>query len=621
MPSSFSHPEVTEVLTNLKSEFIKVKRSDLEHPISIQKPYPSPVDWRDQPIYFLMIDRFNNPSSDPKFEWNKAVEKSQGGTFEGVRQKLSYIKNLGAGAIWLSPVLKNAKFREDYHGYGIMDFLEVNPKFGSTPDCAEVEFMNLVNEAHAHGLYVILDIVINHAADVFAYAVNGDAWNDAPWHDQPYEQIYWRDNKGAPRKEWTELPKTVNKDEGIWPKEFQNNLWFRRQGKNPPDPNSTQGDFASLKEFKTDLYDYYGDKPVQNLLIKAYQYVVAKFDVDGFRIDTIKHVERECALFFSNAIRELAYSIGKKNFFIFGEAKSNDETLLASYTGRYTSEKQEMVGADAVLDFPLQSNLVQTVKGFAPPTATAEVFNRRKQVYSERSVMSTHGEASRFFVTFLDNHDDFNRFLYPYDGGEYSKQLSLAVGCLYCLQGIPCLYYGTEQGLKGTEELYDPNYKQGGKVEHVREALWGKKPIAFDQENNVYKQIQAIARLRNKEPALRYGRQYFREVSGNNVDFSISKERGGILAFSRVLNDREVLVVANTSTVSHFPGWVLVDNRINQETAIFNIVYSNYGKQGSQSIVSKEATFYGNNGSISQGWARRLQVNLAPMEIQIRTNR
>ena len=97
MPSSFSHPEVTEVLTNLKSEFIKVKRSDLEHPISIQKPYPSPVDWRDQPIYFLMIDRFNNPSSDPKFEWNKAVEKSQGGTFEGVRQKLSYIKNLVVG--------------------------------------------------------------------------------------------------------------------------------------------------------------------------------------------------------------------------------------------------------------------------------------------------------------------------------------------------------------------------------------------------------------------------------------------------------------------------------------------------------------------------------------------
>jgi len=84
-------------------------------------PFPSPADWRDQVIYFLMVDRFNNPSSPPNhapFD-DSTFAKFQGGKFSGVQAQLSYIKGLGAGAIWLSPVLKNLPFEQTYHGYGI----------------------------------------------------------------------------------------------------------------------------------------------------------------------------------------------------------------------------------------------------------------------------------------------------------------------------------------------------------------------------------------------------------------------------------------------------------------------------------------------------------------------
>jgi glycosidase len=618
MPSSLYEKQVSNLLATCKPSTLHVTIPGLPKPVSIKKPYPSPLDWRDHWIYFLVIDRFNNTTSPPNSQWDRATAGSQGGTFEGVREKLSYIKDLGAGAIWLTPVLKNVQFPKEfgYHGYGIMDFLEVDPRFGTTPELAETEFTALVNEIHGRGLYLILDVVINHAGDLFAYDVNGQIWDDAPWLDGPYAQIYWRDRKGVPRREWTKLPKDVSRDEGVWPQEFQNNEWFRRQGKGGP----IKGDFDTLKEFKTEFTDYYGDKPVWNLLIRAHQYIIAKFDIDGFRIDTLKHVSREFALTFSNAIREFAFSIGKKNFFIFGEAKSNDERLLASYTGRFTSEEEGLIGADAVLDFPLQWKLVEAVKGFAPPTIVEGVFDLRKKIYEERPILSTHGEASRFFVTFLDNHDDLHRFLFPWDGGDYSHQVTLALGCLFCLQGIPCIYYGTEQGLKGTQELYEPDYDpRHGLKEHVREALWGK-PNPFDQNHTLYKQIKKIAQLRMDQPALRYGRQYFRQVSGNNEDFGFSVEKGGIIAFSRILNDREVMIVANTNTIHSFLGWVVVDSRINRDDTAFQIAYSNLGSTGRGTLTSKAARFHERNGSTSDGWARRLQVSLAPIEIQIHIN-
>lgn len=618
MPASLRAPEVLAALTAARTPSrVDVAAPGWAVPRPIEKPFASPADWRDHWIYFLMVDRFNDPTSALPPHWDRATSDRQGGTLEGVRAQLPYLEALGAGAVWLTPVLKNPRTGITHHGYGTMDFLEVDPRLGSAPGAADAEFVRLVDEAHARGMYVILDIVINHAGDVFAYDLGGGTpVSETGWRHTPYP-VAWRDEAGDPNRAWPALPPSgpPSRDAGVWPNELQANEWFRRQGK---DSGDLQGDFASLKEFRTELTDGYGDKPVWNLLIQAYQYVVARYDVDGFRIDTLKHVEREFALAFCNAVREYALSIGKANFFMFGESRTDDEGVLAAYTGRYTADDAATMGADAALDFPLQWRLVPAVKGIGSPTAVQEMFERRKQVQRERHLLSTHGEASRFFVTFLDNHDDASRFLYPRDGGDYTDQLTLALGCLFTLQGIPCLYYGTEQGLRGTQELYAPGYNPAtdGRPELVREALWGK-PNAFDPNHVLYRHVQQLANLRGREPALRYGRQYFRPVSGNGQDFGFSRDFGGVLAFSRILHEREVLTVGNTSTAAPFTGWVVVDARLNDDQHHFTIEYSNQATAGSGTPEGRAVRFYDAAGAPSEGWARCLYINLAPMEVQV----
>ena len=103
--------------------------------------FPSPDDWRDTWIYFVMLDRFSNPDRPPRHQPYDAVFNGfQGGTFQGVQQRLPYLKKLGVRALWLSPVLKNAPFEEQsYHGYGIQNFLEIEPRLASNPERAAEE--------------------------------------------------------------------------------------------------------------------------------------------------------------------------------------------------------------------------------------------------------------------------------------------------------------------------------------------------------------------------------------------------------------------------------------------------------------------------------------------------
>src|SRR5260370_23063264 len=131
--------------------------------------FPSPEDWRDTCIYFLMVDRFNNPDAVPRnTPFDAEFNQFQGGTFNGIRNKLQYLKDLGVGALWLSPVLKNCQFNSGtYHGYGIQNFLAVEPRFASSPDLAETELRGLVAAAHGLGIYIIFDIVLHHPVHVF----------------------------------------------------------------------------------------------------------------------------------------------------------------------------------------------------------------------------------------------------------------------------------------------------------------------------------------------------------------------------------------------------------------------------------------------------------------------
>ncbi len=557
---------------------------------------PSPEDWRDVVVYFLMVDRFNNPNAQPKnLPFDAPFGDFQGGTIAGMQAKLPYLKQLGVGAVWFTPILFNGQKLDGgpnggtYHGYGIEDFLNIDPRFASNSANPEQELASFISAAHALGIYVIFDIVLNHTGDVFSYTGFGST---APFSGTP-RPVQWRDKDGNPTTfvDGASMPSALAT---LFPDELRANAFFRREGTGGP--VDTVGDFASLKQLLT------ADRNLGQILITCYQYLIAKFDIDGFRIDTLKFLDPEFALTFGNAMREFALSIGKKNFFTFGEVYDNEERI-AEFIGRGVAADGDVVGVDAALDFPLFFLLPGVVKGFVPPSTLAAMYQHRKDV--ERGVVSSHGEASRYFVTFLDNHDQHARF--RFDDPTFDPQVKAGLACLFALPGIPAIYYGTEQGFSGN----------GNADLFVREALWGA-PSAFDTANPFFQTIRQLATLRAAEPALRYGRFYFRQLSGDGVHFGISSFRGGILAFSRILNRREIVVIVNTSTSFTFSGEVIIDAALHASGSTLSVLYSNLGSAPAFAVgTTGLAQIQQDDGSTAPGPARVVTLTLAPMQISI----
>ena len=119
------------------------------------------------------------------------------------------------------------------------------------------------------------------------------------------------------------------------------------------------------------------------------------------------------------------------------------------------------------------------IKQFSDVASIRQLFQNRKN--AEQYLITSHGEAGKYFVSFLDNHDQYQRFNTPTTP---AAQVLMGVAVLFCLQDIPCLYYGTEQGLTGA--INPDGTPASGSLECVREALWGKTPVAFDRNNPLY---------------------------------------------------------------------------------------------------------------------------------------
>ena len=600
--------------------------------------FPSPPDWRNHFLYQLMLDRFDDNREHPPFDAKTSPRgrdvqqgaRFQGGNLKGVIRRLDYLKGMGVTGVWITPPFKQ---RQDdpgsYHGYGIQDFLAIDPRFGTTEDLAE-----LTRQAHARGIYVILDIVLNHSADVFRYKGDGPhpfraegryefgGWHrvgrptgseqqkeSAPQSSEQIENTYreieneiasalaahfntpninefkvsvnrstrepsaLRNGQPVPShvlgriaaqviknklKGFTEIDESaLGPDDGIWPIELQDPDCFKRKGSigdmaKAGREEMVSGDFFSFKDF--DL----ANPKTMNALIHAYKYWIAVADVDGYRIDTVKNMEPAYVGIFCNAIREYCRRIGKNNFLIFGEIVGEDD-LLQKYVGSNVlpPEVEDVEGfnryplLNAVLDFPLYAHLDEVLKGLTPPVKIWERFDHLSKYYRDFS------EAGRYFVTFVDNHDQthrpWRRFLHS-DGD--CRLAMLAAGFLLTSLGIPCLYYGTEQCLDGG----------GDRDVYIRECMFGGKWGAFDTtgvhvfnpEHPVYQFIKTMTRLRVSQPALRSGRQYFREISGNGKDFGKPLTGQATLAFSRVLDTDEVLVAINVDRQRR-EDWILVD--------------------------------------------------------------
>jgi alpha-amylase len=284
-------------------------------------------EWREEFIYFLMLDRFHDsqaraPTPQPgRSDGFSAGGGFYGGTLAGVKNHLDYIAGLGCTAIWISPPFVNNG--NSYHGYDIYNYLDIDPRFGTKQD-----LIDLVAAAHARPLpmRVILDVVINHSGDNWAYP--GDFIFDYS-NDQRFPLGSWRRPPPA-------LP--------VVPTDLGQDRLYHRRGKIHDQafdsfPENQHGDIFGLKDYAND--DDQDGSDLVNILIKTHAYWIREADVDGFRVDAVKHMgELACARFCSN-IREYALSLGKRSFFLFGEVATPNDEAINRYIGQNTSRVRQ----------------------------------------------------------------------------------------------------------------------------------------------------------------------------------------------------------------------------------------------------------------------------------------
>jgi len=566
--------------------------------------FPSPVEWRDEVLYFLLVDRFSDgqeatrprldrqrleaarpalPNGEP-WRWDRwarsGADRFQGGTLEGVRSKLDYLQGLGVTTLWLSPVFRQRGHLDSYHGYGIQDFLEVDPRFGDRRALVE-----LVTAAHEAGLRVILDIIFNHSGANWLYPPATPGGETTPyytWERHPFGA--WRGHDGGP------VAAIQTPADGVWPRELQDPERYTRAGLgdlgagdiNDPNAEHKRTDFMALRDFRLDSPGLLTD------LALCYKYWIALSDCDGFRIDTLKHVSLEEARNFCGSIKEFAANLGKKNFFLVGEVAGGDINQ-----DRYLDVLARNL--DAALDIgEMRVQLNAVAKALAHPRDYFAGFE------PGHAVMGSHRNLGERHVSVLDDHDHvFGGKLRFSSEAASDHQLVAGVALQLFTLGIPCLYYGTEQALAGPERgerQWLPDW--GGSDRYLREAMFG--PLhprqagypgfdavdtdlpgfgafgtagqhCFDSEHPAYVRIAALTALRRDLPALRYGRQYPRPISILGWPFDVYGP-GEIVAWSRILDDEEVLCVLNAHGTDARGADVLIDAVLNPHGGAMTVV-------------------------------------------------
>ncbi len=393
---------------------------------------------------------------------------------------------------------------------------------------------------------------------------------------------------------------------GTIPEELRNQEWYHRKGNineggwdSPPE--NQNGDLSGLKDFAND--DNQIGSEVINALIKVHAYWIKEADIDGFRVDAIKHMGAvACSRFCSN-IREYAYSLGKHSFFLFGELAVPDDDIVDRYIGPNTSKQDDQTvffGISSVLDFPLAEGkyadpnrrpLRDVLKGFAGPET---LFNRLE---AQRHRALNRGEIGRYLVTFVDNHDTFWQPNGRFGAGAQEEQIIGAIGFLLCALGTPCIYYGTEQGFEGT-----------GEDNNIREAMFDKDKPGFNLLNTdcrIYKAIAEIASVRRANEPLRFGRMYYRQISGDGVHFGFPYGTTYTLALARILYPTEVLVAYNVSGQAR-EDFVIIDAALHDKVNYLSYLYGNSGKVEIQKFPADgEAKF------------KFVQLSLAPYQFVI----
>ncbi|MFD8914955.1 pullulanase-type alpha-1,6-glucosidase [Streptomyces sp. NPDC059575] len=492
-------------------------------------------DTREQ-FYFVMPDRFANGDKGNDRGGLTGSRTStgydptdkgfyQGGDLKGLTHRLDYIKGLGTTAIWLAPIFKNrpvqgtgADASAGYHGYWITDFTQVDPHFGTNAD-----LKSLIAKAHAKGMKVFFDVITNHTADVVDYKegsqdyLSKGAFPYLTKDGRPFDDSDYADGKKKfPAVDTSSFPRTpVVTSESKVPAWLNDPTMYHNRGDSTFAGESAEyGDFGGLDDLWTERPE------VVTGMEKIYQRWVKDFAVDGFRIDTVKHVDMPFWTQWATALDKYAAAQGRKNFFMFGEVYSADTSVTSPYVtqGRL----------DATLDFPFQD----AARAYASQGASAK---KLAGVFGDDYKYTSDKANAYEQVTFLGNHD-MGRIGYflkqdnpKATDAEILRKDKLANELMFLSRGNPVVYYGDEQGFTGSGG--DKDARQTMFASKVADYLDDDEigtsrthaSDAYDTKAPLYQDIAALAGLRKANPALTDGVQTERYAA----------DGAGVYAFTR----------------------------------------------------------------------------------------
>ena len=327
---------------------------------------------------------------------NKGFYK--GGDLRGLLDRIDYIQDLGTTSIWLTPSFKNKAVQlEDgpsagYHGYWVTDFTQIDPHLGTNAELAA-----LVDAAHARGMKVYFDIITNHTADVIGYE-EGARTAYVPKDVEPYRTASGtpfddRDYAGTdtfppldPEMSFPYTPVLEPGEENLKVPAWLNDvtLYHNRGNTTFVDEDSFYGDFFGLDDLFTE------HPTVVDGMIDIYKTWIGDMGIDGFRIDTMKHVNDEFWQKFGPEVLAYARSQGKSEFFMFGEVFDTTRPFTSQFTTRNKMQ--------SVLDFPFQ-DAARNFASKGQPTNQLGTFFRDDDWY-------TDADSNVYQLpTFLGNHD------------------------------------------------------------------------------------------------------------------------------------------------------------------------------------------------------------------------
>ena len=510
----------------------------------------------DEVIYFVLPDRFENgnPANDRGGIAGGRLQHGfdpthkgfyQGGDLAGLTRRLDYIQQLGVTAIWFAPVFRNKPVQggpgeesAGYHGYWVTDFTTIDPHFGT-----EAEFRAFVDAAHARGMKVYMDIITNHTADVIRYreCVGQPVCHYRGTADFPYgrrardgaainpgflgDHVMTPDNFARLTDvDWAYTVEVPAEEADVKRPAWLNDprYYHNRGNSDWYGEGNLYGDFVGLDDLMTE------HPRVVEGFIDIYGSWIDRFGIDGFRIDTARHVNPEFWQAFVPAMQQRARARGIPNFHIFGEVfrEGVDPGQLAVFHARDRFP--------ALLDFTFQEVMARIVGG-GGPTELAERLFEGDWFYGD----GTNGALG--LPTFTGNHDmgrlsGLIRARRPdISQDELLRRVMLGNAMMFASRGSPTIYYGDEQGFvsDGNDQAARETMFASRTASYLDNDLIGTDrthaSAQFDPAHPLYRQIAELARLRAAFPALRRGTTVMRHFS----------REAGLLAFSRRLDGAE----------------------------------------------------------------------------------